>query len=73
MLQHGVHLFTSYARKPFQELSDSGSAFKVLKKRRYWDSSTSERPSPADSPRMSFDRTAIGPIQHLFVFVPLPF
>ena len=65
VLEHGRNLFTSDARKPFQELVNGGARFKILEKRTHRHTRTFENPRATDLAFVPFNFRAIGPIQHM--------
>lgn len=64
MAEDGFDLAAGYARKPFEEVVDSGAVFKVSEEGLDWDARAAENPGAADGLGVSVDGWAGAPIKH---------
>jgi hypothetical protein len=58
------HLLPLHARKPRQEIVDTGSVFEILEKSLHWHARPLEQPRPTDFPRNALYRRTLVPIEH---------
>jgi hypothetical protein len=71
-LQDSIHLISSNAREPFQEVLNARAALQVLKKSPHRHTGSFENPRPANFAGLPFDCRTLAPIHHQSQFATKP-